>query len=265
MAIIFATTMFAQNNTNATKVAIYTSGDVDPGYKKVIGSKVTSYITQTSKYAAVERTADFLNVLTQEQDYQMSGAVSDNQIVKIGQQFGVGYVVVIDISTLFESLYISVRMIDVTSGLIVYSGDVSGTVNSFDELTNLASQAGSALFGVEKIEFQAIPTYGIYDMYNFSSPSGYHIANCEEMEMIIKYCKFMDISLEKVPVYNLKKVYESPVNPSDWPFYQGVDYYYYYDGRHRTCHDYYKARLIGESSSISNDDTQIRHVYVVKN
>lgn len=267
MAIIFATTMFAQNNTNATKVAIYTSGDVDPGYKKVIGSKVTSYITQTSKYAAVERTADFLNVLSQEQDYQMSGAVSDNQIVKIGQQFGVGYVVVIDISNLFESLYVSVRMIDVTSGLIVYSGDVSGTVNSFDELTNLASQAGSALFGVEKIEFQAIDTYTAFDMFNFRCPSGYHIANSKEMEMIIKYCEVMDISLKEVAAYNLKKIYECPSIPDDWSLYESVIYSYYYNGSHYHNNErFYRARLMGESSITYNSDSrETIYVYVVKN
>lgn len=259
--------MFAQSNTNATKVAIYTSGDVDTGYKKVIGSKVTSYITQTSKYAAVERTSDFLNVLSREQDYQTSGAVSDHQIVKIGQQFGVGYVVVIDISNLFESLYISVRMIDVTSGLIVYSGDVSGTVNSFDELTNLASQASSALFGIRKIEFQAINVSYMYDLYKFQTPTGYHIANTEEMEMIIKYCNFMDISLKKVAIYNLKRVDEHPEHPEDFIVYEGVTYSDYVDGRHdHTNERDYRYRFIDESKvTYSKDYLDDAYVYVVKN
>ena len=40
------------------KVAIYVTGDVESGYKKVIGSKLVTGITRSDNYVAVERTAD---------------------------------------------------------------------------------------------------------------------------------------------------------------------------------------------------------------
>jgi len=89
------------------KVAVYVTGDGENGYKKVIGSKLVTGITRSENYAAVERTADFLTELTKEQDYQMSGAVSDNQIARLGQQFGVRYVLVADVFPSFSSLCLS--------------------------------------------------------------------------------------------------------------------------------------------------------------
>lgn len=144
ITVLMAITLSAQETQTKTKVAIYTTGDVDTNYKKVIGSKVTSIITQSNEYAAVERTADFLNALSQEQDYQTSGAVSDNQIVKIGQQFGVRYVIVLDISDLFGSIFVSARMIDVRTGLIKKSTELGQEIDSLEGLislsTNIASQ-----------------------------------------------------------------------------------------------------------------------------
>ena len=85
MAIILgmiAPSVSAQT-TAKKKVAVYMTGnDVQDSYKKVIGSKLVSAITATNEYAAVERTADFLAVLSSEHDFQTSGEVQDSQIAR---------------------------------------------------------------------------------------------------------------------------------------------------------------------------------------
>ena len=101
------------------KVAVYMTGsNIDQSYKKVIGAKIVSAVTQSGEYAAVERTAEFLAALSAESDYQTSGEVRDSQIARLGQKFGVKYVIVADISELFDELFISSRLINVETGLV---------------------------------------------------------------------------------------------------------------------------------------------------
>ncbi|MBQ6882240.1 MAG: hypothetical protein IJN55_06710 [Alistipes sp.] len=128
------------------KVAIYITGDINQGYKKVFGSKIVSNISSTG-YVAVERTADFLSTLAREQDYQTSGVVSDSQIAKLGEQFGVHYVIAVDATVIFESIFISARMINVESAQIVASIECSGKVDSMESLMNLASEVSNSLIG----------------------------------------------------------------------------------------------------------------------
>lgn len=192
---------FAQIEEPKTKVAIYTTGDVDASYKKVIGSKVTSVITQSSKYAAVERTADFLNALSQEHDYQRSGAVSDNQIVKIGQQFGVRYVVVLDISDLFGSLFISARMIDVRTGVIASSAEIGGEIQSMTKLIEISTLLGEAIVGVEN--HKVIGPYATREQlyeHHKDIPQGYHVASKEEIEKMVQVASMTGTMLQ-FPIY----------------------------------------------------------------
>ncbi len=186
---------FAQIEEPKTKVAIYTTGDVDASYKKVIGSKVTSVITQSSKYAAVERTADFLNALSQEHDYQRSGAVSDNQIVKIGQQFGVRYVVVLDISDLFGSLFISARMIDVRTGVIASSAEMGGEIQSMTKLMEVSTSIGNAIVGTEDYKIIG-PFFSMKDLYGYEVEKGFHIATKGEIEKMQQIFSMQGKTLE---------------------------------------------------------------------
>lgn len=186
MAVLMAITLPAQETQTKTKVAIYTTGDVDTNYKKVIGSKVTSVITQSNEYAAVERTADFLNALSQELDYQTSGAVSDNQIVKIGQQFGVRYVIVLDISDLFGSIFISARMIDVRTGLIKKSVEYGKEIESMNELLSLSQFIAYGIIDPER-EYKCVgPFNSEKDLYYFIEskiPNGFRALNFSEYEL----------------------------------------------------------------------------------
>lgn len=130
------------------KVAVYMTGDVEETYKKVMGAKLVSAITATKGYAAVERTADFLAALSSEQDYQMSGEVRDSQIARLGQRFGVKYVVVADISEIFDELFVTSRLINVETGLVEAAFDENSPAESLDQLITLSTKvANGLLFG----------------------------------------------------------------------------------------------------------------------
>ena len=188
--------------TSKQNVAVYVTGDVEDNYRKVIGSKMVSGITQSNNYAAVERTADFLAALSQEHDFQMSGAVSDNQIVKLGKQFGVRYVLVADISEIFDAMFIAARMIDVQTGQIAAATEADATVNSAKEMLQLSDKVISQLMtGATVNSYKAtnniedIKVLGPFttagQLWNHVNqiPEGYHRATSAELEALIKAYK----------------------------------------------------------------------------
>lgn len=145
--IIFNVPLFAQN-TAKKKVAVYMTGTTpDAAYKKVIGAKLVSALTESGEYAAVERTADFLSALSAESDYQTSGEVRDSQIARLGQKFGVRYVVVADASELFDEYFIAARLIDVETGLVARAFDINGPADSMSQLITLSQNVAKGLIG----------------------------------------------------------------------------------------------------------------------
>lgn len=144
-----------QESNFKQKLAVYVIGDIDESYKKVIGSKMVSEIAASPDYIAIERTKDFLNAISSEQDYQVSGNVSDSQIAKIGQQFGVRYVAVVDANELLDEIFVSSRLIDVQSGVIVYSFDTSSPVQNMNHLTSLSQAVAKGLIIKPKEEERA--------------------------------------------------------------------------------------------------------------
>lgn len=126
-------------------VAVYLTGDQPENVKTIIGSKMVYYITQSDDFSAIERTSDFLEALSSERDYAVSGEVSNSQIVKLGQQFGARYVAVINATDAFGELYITSRLINVETNGIDASYDAYGTANSISELSEMASKLADGL------------------------------------------------------------------------------------------------------------------------
>lgn len=197
---IVALVCFFANIANAQtikqKVAVYVTGEAESGYKKVIGSKLVSSITDSESFVAIERTADFLSALSQEQDYQTSGAVSDNQIVRLGQQFGVRYVLVADVSEVFGSMFIAARMIDVQTGQITNATESSLVVNSMEGLTELSENVIAGLIdgavrgrgnGINVNDVKIIGPFSNSNIYTFQKqiPAGYRAASKTEIDALI--------------------------------------------------------------------------------
>lgn len=88
MLCLFTGVAMEQAQTTIKKDAIYVTGEVEDNYKKDIGSKLLSSITRSQRFTVVERTDAFLSTLEDEYGKRVSGDVMDDQIAKLGQQFG---------------------------------------------------------------------------------------------------------------------------------------------------------------------------------
>lgn len=130
----------------AKKVAVYMTGDeINESYKKVIGQKLVSVITKSDDYVAVERTADFLNAIKEEEDYGLSGEIRDSQIARLGQKFGVKFVVVADVSEVFDEIYIASRLINVETGLVEGAYETYAVAENLTQLSSLAETVADGL------------------------------------------------------------------------------------------------------------------------
>ena len=110
------------------KVAIYVVGNDD--INSIITDHLMDRIANDGKYIVVERTASFLRELLKEQSYQHSGAVDDNELVRLGEQFGVDYVCVAKANNTWGHKYISVRMIDVERAEVIATASAYGKVQT---------------------------------------------------------------------------------------------------------------------------------------
>ena len=126
------------------KVAVYVTGN-DDGINKVLGDKLVDAFVKHGRYTAIERTHNFLAELSKEQSYQRSGAVSDDEISELGKQFGVDYVCVADVYSVFGENYVSARLIDVETVEIINSTNVHSTMNNMDDLTKVSNTITTAL------------------------------------------------------------------------------------------------------------------------
>lgn len=133
-------TAFAQQK----KVAVYVIGD-DAGINKVLGSKLVTAIARSEEYSAVERTAAFLSELSKEQNYQRTGAVEDDEISRLGKQFGVQYVCVATVTEAFNEKYLSARLIDVESAQVERTASSSGAIQSLESLVSAANTVSDNL------------------------------------------------------------------------------------------------------------------------
>ena len=128
-------TAFAQQK----KVAVYVTGQ-QTGINKVLGDQLVSAFAKSGKYIAIERTASFLAELGKEQNYQRTGAVGDNEIARLGEQFGVQLVCVADVSDVFGEKYVSARLIDVESAEVVNSSNASSPMSSMSDLLGVTDK-----------------------------------------------------------------------------------------------------------------------------
>lgn len=126
------------------KVAVYMTGQ-QSGESNVLGDQLVAAFAKSGRYTAVERTSSFLAELAKEQGYQRSGSVSDDEIARLGVQFGVNYVCVAQISDVFGEKYISARLIDVETAEIVNTHNVSGTMNNMSSCLRMANEIASNL------------------------------------------------------------------------------------------------------------------------
>lgn len=136
---VLSMTAFAQQ-----KVAVYVTGE-DASLNKVVASKLVAAIARSEDFSVVERSAEFQAALLSEHGYERSGDVEENEIARIGKQYGVSLVCVANVFKVFEEQYISARIIDVETAQVIRTASSGGSVQTLNDLINAASNLATDL------------------------------------------------------------------------------------------------------------------------
>jgi len=152
LALLCAGVVFGQQ-----KVAVYVTsgkegregrdGKESAGINKVLGDQLVAAIVKSGKYTAIERTSNFLTELEKEQVYQRTGAVDDNQISRLGKQFGVQLVCVAEVSNVLGQKYISARLIDVETAEVINTANATSPLKDMNEFLTVTESITKELTG----------------------------------------------------------------------------------------------------------------------
>ena len=117
-------TAFAQK----PRIAVYVTGD-DP-INEIIANRLMAGLINSGKYMPVERSAAFLAAINKEHSYERTGEVDDEQIAKLGAQFGIQYICVVSVVDVWNNeKYITSRILDVTSAEVIGSCSSNGSIS----------------------------------------------------------------------------------------------------------------------------------------
>ena len=114
-------------------IAVYMTGD--DAINEIIANRLMSDLLSSKKYQPIERSEEFLAAVSKEHSFERNGTVDDDEIARLGKQFGLQYVCVVSIVDVWQNeKYISARIIDVNSAEVLGSFSSNGTVSSPDML-----------------------------------------------------------------------------------------------------------------------------------
>jgi len=145
-AALFCTAAFARD---LPTIAVYVTGAEAQGTNKALATRMLSELVKSGRYKAVERSEEFLNRLDAEHVKQRSGDINDAQIRKLGNQFGVGFVCIADITPALGSNQVSARIVDVESAEVVAMGDTESPLKTLSELNDASLEIVAMMFGAE--------------------------------------------------------------------------------------------------------------------
>lgn len=114
--------------------------------KSIVSSAVLARLSGNKEYKAFERNQAFVNALNKEQDYQVSGEVSEDEIRAVGKRLGVDYVIVVNTVVSSDSqCHMSARIIDLVSGEILKSVNLTREYTGSGVLSTMANNVAYRL------------------------------------------------------------------------------------------------------------------------
>ena len=140
------------------KIAVYVTGAKDPGVDKALGTMMLSALVNSGRYQAVERSEEFLKQLAAEHSKQRSGTIENDQIKKLGKQFGVDFICIADVTPALGSYSVSARIMNVESAEIVAMGNTDSQMSVLSELSDASQRIVAMMFGLPTPAQQARPT-----------------------------------------------------------------------------------------------------------
>lgn len=147
MILVLSGAMFAESAFAQTKkVAVYVEGEVSNKVKSIVNSAVLARMSGNKGYAPFERNEAFINALTKEQDYQLSGEVPEEEIREVGERLGVDYVVAVNVAISRDDVcHMAARLINLETGAIVKTVNANRKYTDSSVLTTLANNVAYRL------------------------------------------------------------------------------------------------------------------------
>ncbi len=110
--------------------------------------KIREIFVNSNQYQVVDRNT--INLVIEEQKFQLSDLVDEERTVKIGKLLGAQFIVTGNLAKIEELFTMSLRIIDVETGIIVsqVSGEIEGNLN---ELLKLTERLSNKIVGIEPI------------------------------------------------------------------------------------------------------------------
>lgn len=150
--VIFVLTVSASAQVKvAILPALDKTGEIKYGLQLMLTASLAEAITNTEGYEAYDR-ADLSSILD-EQNFQRTGMVSENEIHKIGEMTGASYVLITEAAFVDdEHLFASAKIVNVESAKIENSTGVMMNVGTPDLLMNDCKSLTNRLLGIQPEE-----------------------------------------------------------------------------------------------------------------
>lgn len=140
--MIFTDNMQAQSK----KVAVYVEGQISDSDKSIINSAVLSRLSGNKNYVPFERNESFINALTQEQDYQLSGEVPEKEIRQVGERLGVDFVIAVNVIINQDNMcHMAAKLINLETGAIIKTVNTNRKYTNSSVLTALTNNVAYRL------------------------------------------------------------------------------------------------------------------------
>lgn len=138
--------LFAQELPKVAVLDASLGQGVDPNASAIVADTVNEHFVHSGQYRVTDRAN--ISRLQEEKRFQLSGEVSDDDIIAIGETLGAHFICVPHVSILGTTYTVSARLIDVETAQVIdqQSRRAKGDV---DILIDLADQVGAAFSGVE--------------------------------------------------------------------------------------------------------------------
>lgn len=151
MALAMYLPVFAQD-AQTKKVAILETVDkenaISYGVKLMVRSKLAYAITNTPGYEAYDRVN--ISSIMNEQEFQRTGMVSDDEIKRLGVMTGADYVVIAEAATLDRShIMLYTTILSVETARVVQTSNIQ-TATEIDSMEKACQELASRLLGVRQ-------------------------------------------------------------------------------------------------------------------
>lgn len=142
--IFCSLTISGQQENSKPRIAVYMTGN--DAINEIVANKLMSDLLKSGKYQPIERSGDFLAAVSKEHSFERNGTVDDDEIARLGKQFGLKFVCVVSIVDVWQNeKYISAHIIDVNTVEVIGSFSSNGTVSSPDKLMSALADLSTNL------------------------------------------------------------------------------------------------------------------------